>query len=508
MRSKHFLGRCLAVGSFAAVGLVTSCGGETAVGTTSSGAGGSGGSESTTAAATSSAATSTSTTTSGSSSGTGGAVSDGNDTFGDAKPIDAQGVIDTLEDPTTDADYFTFEGMAGEIWLISASSHFAAGTNSDPGYIDTFVQLYDANQKLIATNDDGYPGQNTDSEILTVLPASGTYFVKVQEWCNSPTQDPMFCTKDYSDALVEIEYGISADVVKAGPRTILEVEPNDAYTTPTLVTFAPATTVGTYYLTITSGKLPMSSDSDWYSFTVPSNLTVDPTSRARAGVIVPWGGTAGNGTDIKVGQVEVYDQSGMTMIASLDMSGEPNAARNRAELTVPVTKGGNYFLKVNHGGAETDGQGQFYFVYETLGGGNPVETADALNTDPKSPEALKVSATPGSYFIEGNLEAGDLDHFKIATDGKPTISIACSSRRSGSGLTGFKATVFLADGVTPIAMGTATETATAALFLDHVTLPANTTDLVIKFEGALPAGSINTGTFYTCGIHAAAALAP
>jgi len=516
MRSKHFLGLCLAVGSFAAVGLGTGCGGDPTVGTTSSGSGGGdGGSGSTTATATSTTTgtttgTTTSTSASGSSSstGTGGPVGDGNDTFEDALPIDATGVIDTLEDPSIDADYFKFEGTAGEMWLISANSHFTQGTDADPGYIDTFIQLYDPTQKLFATNDDSYPGRNTDSELLTVLPTTGTYYVKVLEWCNSPTKDKDLCDSKYFEALTEIDYGISAGVIKPSLGTVLEVEPNDAFTAATPVTFAPTATVGSYFLTITSGKMPMSSDSDWYSFTVPANLTVGAAERARVNVIIPWGSTTGNGSDVKVGKVDVYDQSGMVVIGSLDMSAESHSAAKRAELTVPVTKGGNYLLKVNHGGAEPDGQGPFYFVYESVSDGNPVETADATNTDPKTPEVLKVSGTAGSYFVEGNLGVGDLDHFKIATGGKPTISVACSSLRSGSGLAGFKATVYLADGVTPVAKATATETATTDLFVDHVVIPAGTTDLVVKLEGALPAGSVNTGTFYVCGIHAAAAVAP
>lgn len=507
MRSKHFLGLCLVSGlAAAALATTAGCGGDTTT-STSTGSGGSGGDPTTTSTTVTSTTTTTTTTTS-SSSGTGGMPGDGNETFADAVAIDATGVDDTLQDPGTDGDFFKFDGEAGAIWLVSASSH-PQGTDTDPGYIDTYLELYDANKKLIATNDDRYPRANTDSEIITVLPTSGTYYVKVQEWCISPTMDAKACDQAYFDALVNLDYHIGATVITPGPGFIVEnAEPNDTAATSTPIAFAETTTKGSYFLTVMTGKLPMSSDSDWYSFTVPANLTVDPASRARVGFLAPWGGTAGNGTDVKVGLMEVLDATTMTVVASFDLSNEPEAAANRADISLPVTKGGNYLLKVKHGGAELDGQGQFYFVYETIGGGNPVETAEVTNTLPATPEVLKVSAQAGSYFVEGNLAVGDKDHFQIATNGEATISVACSSQRGGSGLRGFTASIFNADGTTPVAAGTATETASKDLFLDHVAIPASQTNLVVKLEATQTPDATNTGSYYICGIHVGPVAAP
>jgi hypothetical protein len=101
---------------------------------------------------------------------------------------------------------------------------------------------------------------------------------------------------------------------------------------------------------------------------------------------------------------------------------------------------------------------------------------------------------------------GDTDYFKVATNGEATISIACASQRNGSGLRGFKATVYKADGTTPIAKGTATETGAADLFIDHVAVAPVDTDLVIKIETTLPSDLTNTGAYYICGFHAGPAL--
>ena len=500
MRSKHFLGLCLAASSFAAAGLVTGCGSDTTTSTSSTGAGGgsggSGGRETTTTTTTTTGTTTTST-------GTGGGSGDGNDSFAEAVDLGAMGLQDALEDPPTDVDYFKFEGKAGEILVISASSH-PQGTDTDPGYIDTFVELYDANQKLIATNDDSYPRRNTDSEIITVLPTTGTYYVKVQEWCTSVTAVPAACDQAYFDAIVNVDYALNALVLPVGPGTILEAaEPNDTLATATPLSYSPAPTAGSYYLTLVSGTLPMSSDSDWYSFTVPANLNVDSMSRARTSFLIPWGSTAGNGSDVKVGKVDVIDQATMLVVASFDMTNEPASGSDRADLSLPITPGGNYLLKVNHGGAEVDGQGKFYLVYETLGSGNPVETSEVLNNLPTTPEVLTES-TKGSYFVEGNLALGDTDYFKVATNGEATISVACASQRNGSGLRGFKATVYKADGTTPIAKGSATETGAKDLFIDHVAVAD--ANLVIKIEATLAPDATNTGNYYICGFHAGPAV--
>lgn len=509
MRSKHFLSLCLAVGSLAAAGLVTGCGSET-TGSGGSGGDSSGGSSSTTTTTTTTG-TPTTTTTGGTtttttggtttSTGTGGVEGDGNDDFADAVEIDPAGVDDTLQDPSTDSDYFKFDGKAGDIWLISSSSH-PQGTDADPGYIDTFVELYDASHKLIATNDDSYPRFNTDSELITVLPATGTYYVKIQEWCTSPTMSPQACDQGYFDDLINLDYTVFATAIPPGPGMILETEPNDTGATATPISYSQTPTQGSYYLTLLSGKLPMSSDSDWYSFTVPANLTVTAGSRAKTSFLIPWGSTAGNGSDVKIGKVEVVDATTMAVVSSFDMTGELPAT-DRADLSLPVTKGGNYFLKVNHGGLEADGQGQFYLVYETLGSGNPVETKEVENSLPVTAEVLPES-NPGSYFIEGNLAVGDVDYFKVATNNEATISVACASQRGGSGLRGFKATVFKADGTTAVAKGSATENGSTDLFIDHVAVAD--TDLVIKLEATLPPDVTNTGSYYICGFHVGPAL--
>jgi hypothetical protein len=506
MRSTYLFGVGLLAGFAALTSLGAGCGGGGESGNT----GGAGGGTTTTSSSSSSTSTSSSSTSSSTSSS-----SSSSGSFDNATDLDlSQGNQGDLTDPENGADFYKFDANAGEAWLIQATS-LPQGMDNDGSFIDTYIELYDSSKKLIATNDDRYPRSSTDSEIVTVLPSTGTYYVKLQDWCASPAKDAQACTSDYFTKITDAggtAYGIGAAKLDfTMPGNVQEVEPNDDNTKASPIAFAATTTVGQYYLTVINGKLPMSSDADWYSFKVPSDLAVTAGSRANVGFLFPWGGTtAGNGSNIKVGKVEVVDKSTMLVVAAFDMSGEKENPFDRADLRVPVTKGGDYFLKVTHGGAEADGQGDFYFVYETLGEGNPVEAQEVANNTALTAEVLtKASGTNGSYFVEGNiLTPADQDHFKIATGGQPTISVACSSLRAGSGVGGFKVSILKgSDTTTVIPNGTATEDATKNLFIDHVAIPAGETNLIIKLEGASQ-DTTNTGTQYLCGFHADVAATP
>lgn len=503
MRSKHFLGMGLLGSGFVALALLgAGCGGSGDTG--SGGSGGSGGNPSSTSSTTSTTTTTTTT------SSTGGPMSDGNDNFDQAVDLDPTGSQDSLQDPKTDNDFFKFEGTAGDIYVITASSH-PQGTEMDAGYIDTFIELYDSNKALLATNDDRYPRNSTDSEIVTILPTTGTYYLKIQEWCISPQLSAMSCDDAYFDELINLDYVIGAtklDPTMAAGGTAVETEPNESSAAASDVTpaFAPVSGMaGSYYLTITSGKLPGPTDQDWYKLTIPSDLVVDAAARAKLGIIMPWGSTAGNGSNVKFGKVDIFAGDGTTVVASFDMSAEPNDLFDRADIQTPVVIGDDYFVKVTRGSTnEDDGAGDFYFVYSTMGAGNPLESEP--NDTNATAEVLDLATgTVGSYFVEGDLSGNDVDIYKIATQGQETISIACSAQRTGSGIRGFKATVFQADGTTAIPMGSQTETPSANLFVDHVDISAAAqVDLIIKIEATLPADATNTGTYYICGFHAGA----
>jgi hypothetical protein len=88
--------------------------------------------------------------------------------------------------PARDEDYYSFEGTAGD-WIQIVT---IANPEDDPALIDTVITLFDASMTQIAENDDSVPRINTDSEIITRLPATGTYYIQVQEFSTWMMETP------------------------------------------------------------------------------------------------------------------------------------------------------------------------------------------------------------------------------------------------------------------------------------------------------------------------------
>ena len=104
-------------------------------------------------------------------------LADGNDSFADAEAINgrsAEGVIAT----PGDLDFYKIEAEAGQ-WLAITTS---ANPDDTPGKVDTVITLFDADQNQVAQNDDAYPRRNTDSQLITKVVATGTYYIKLEEW--------------------------------------------------------------------------------------------------------------------------------------------------------------------------------------------------------------------------------------------------------------------------------------------------------------------------------------
>src|SRR5512132_1602821 len=191
MRSKNFLGLCPVVGSFAAAGMVTGCGGDSTTSTSTTGGGGSGdggsGGSTTTTTTTGVTASATSTGTTTSSTGTGGGT--GNHDFATAVDVDVNPAANTegeLADADTTTDYYKFSGKAGQriTVIVNAQSLDPNGDGKDPSIVDVVVTLFDANKTQIAQNDDSWPRFSTDAQAFTVLPADGDYYLAIAS-CNT-----------------------------------------------------------------------------------------------------------------------------------------------------------------------------------------------------------------------------------------------------------------------------------------------------------------------------------
>jgi hypothetical protein len=85
--------------------------------------------------------------------------------------------------PAGDTDYFSFSGSAGMPLTIDLDARSMTAGNP----LDSFIALLDANGRdVLILNDDEDPNNTVDafrdSLITTVLPRSGTYYVRVRAW--------------------------------------------------------------------------------------------------------------------------------------------------------------------------------------------------------------------------------------------------------------------------------------------------------------------------------------
>ena len=436
--------------------------------------------------------------------GNGGNAGDGNDTIATADPLEenkgVSGIASQLEPAETDVDFFSFNGVAGSAVLVTSD----AKPDDDPfaeGYMDLVVTLFDADGNQIAQNDDPFPRTTQDAEFYTILPTSGVYYLKVEEFCEFAPAGT--CDSDYFDNLESLEYAVNVITLDPATNSVMDegAEPNDTVATATDMEYEvnpnAANSVG-YYLSIAYGDWADAADVDGIAITVPADVYYPIDSRLNLSITLPPPGTDGNGSGFNPGIVEVRDVNSIVR-ARLDMSNE-DASTDRAELNFPGNLGAQYFLTIARGPAEAGATDPFYFVVHSVGGGNPQEQDEAGNNNVSSPEALSQAAGQDSYFIEGDLGTADVDHFLVSVLDE-TFTVTCSGQRGGSGLQGFKATVLQGSNGQPVLGASAsTETATDPLLIQDLPIPATETVLAVKLEKS-GQDATNAGNYYRCGLH-------
>ncbi|MCZ7682580.1 MAG: hypothetical protein M5U28_28810 [Sandaracinaceae bacterium] len=72
------------------------------------------------------------------------------------------------------------------------------------------ITLFDGSMQRIAENDDGYPRASPDSELIVRLPATGTYYLLVQEW-TTWSDEP-------AEGGASFEYELTVDETDGGLR--------------------------------------------------------------------------------------------------------------------------------------------------------------------------------------------------------------------------------------------------------------------------------------------------
>ena len=92
-----------------------------------------------------------------------------------AKPFATSG---TIADPRTSRNAYSFTGTKGQALQIVAST--GAADPFDATALDLVITVYDPNQQLLATQDDPWPRTSKSPTLYTLLPATGTYFIRVE----------------------------------------------------------------------------------------------------------------------------------------------------------------------------------------------------------------------------------------------------------------------------------------------------------------------------------------
>lgn len=495
MRGTRFLTTCVLSAAFAAlsVSACSSDSGET------DGDGGSGGTT------TDTSTTSGTTTPTNTSTNTNTNTGDGNDSFDTAQQMTTgEDTFGTLEPVDEDVDYYVFSGNAGDfIWIDTAAK--PETDPFSPEYPDLVVALYDASENQIAENDDPFLVRDTnDSEIYTILPSTGDYYIKVQDclhWENGGADN---CAP--AADIVNFEYGLRVNVIDpTGDDTItMDPENGDDLASAVGTTYT-EDSAGDYFSSIVYGTFNDNSDIDVFSMTIPNNLAATNTPMLGVTFVGPEG-PSGCGTTNNVGMAWIEDDAG-NVVSIIDHSlGATDSAR---DLRAPVTTGAAYNLFLEHPGTAA-GSNDFYIAFHHPGDSNPGEQADGTNGDPATPESLtgQQGDVLYSFFVQGTMDTGaDVDHFLVDGSGASgfdastwTLAVACGAERSGSGLRGLSVEVLESSSpYNAVSGGSGTETPAADLFVDEIAL-GGSSQFLVKLTSGTPDANVSS-RYYMCGMH-------
>lgn len=505
MRARHFLA-LLAAGLVGAVGV--GCDGNDTTGPGGSGGGGSGGSGATggsTTTTTTSGMMTTTTTTTGMEMGT---------SCANAIPITIYNAGDTIEFTQGELEpidskqlYYSFTATKGQAVFMFTD----AKPNDDPfgdGYPDLVVTIFDeAGTKQISQNDDPIPRDTQDSSMYTVMPADGTYCLKVEEFCQELGASSPACNAEYFAGISSTLFGVAlVDMDPAQDGNVAEPATDNDMPYAIADSEYVENQAGTgYYAISIQGTFKSQDDVDVYTFTLPDAIPV--TQGRLTAFFNPFPVTeVGNGSDTATGKVWIQNMAG-DRIAEVD--GTNLDPIDGYPIEAPLTAGEQYELHVQSGGNPPAGGNSFYFVLHYRGGSNPVEAGDVdamtNNNDLAKAEALEALMSGGNYpgsFVAGDITAGDVDYFDIGAKPNAATDLlysTCSAWRIGSGLRNLKLTVYDKDTGMAITGATATETAdgVATLGENGVAL-GGATNVVLKVEATQDPNV--KGTYYQCGV--------
>jgi hypothetical protein len=96
---------------------------------------------------------------------------------GQAQPVSLPALISAAFDGPADADFFSFQGQAGDVFTA-----FSEAAPEQSSRADTVVTLFDESGGQLAQNDQNGLFASNDSFLQVVLPAGGTYYLRVHDY--------------------------------------------------------------------------------------------------------------------------------------------------------------------------------------------------------------------------------------------------------------------------------------------------------------------------------------
>lgn len=404
-----------------------------------------------------------------------------NGSFDTATPIEIDAAAATAEAiaPARDVDYFSFEGTAGQ-WVAIFTTTPDPAMPDDP-HADTVITLYGPDRMQLAENDDAQPRAGTDSEIILRLPATGTYYYRVQEF--STWMPDMVMTGPQGGPAFTYETGV-IEMRNEQPRIVIDAEPgNDAASAVPLEFVMAATFV--------MGRFDSATDVDVFSFTSTSL----PTRPEPLYIAVMPAGPMGYGATRTAGRVWITEDAGSTIVAR-------GTVGEDVIVISPGLGSGPHHLWVEapSGAAGTNDHYVIKAIFGTTE--NSPEEEETTNGALATAEAITMNAIEGGTgengFVLAHLGTADVDYFSFDVMAGRTVSVACGSRTAGSGVIGL--TAELRDS-TDAVLATATETDAMNAFIDSFAVSgAGTYYLRITKTSQDPEV---TGDWVRCGVTAA-----
>lgn len=353
---------------------------------------------------------------------------DANDVLGgaeDARLDDADGALGAI-DCAGDVDYYAFDATDGTFVRL----YVVPSATADGRVVDPVLTLYDPAGRRLAENDDGVEGIGpigSHPMIVTRLPVSGRYYVRVDEFRHWSGRDVQIGAPD----LVYTLHAVTIDATSQ--NAVVDPETGNDAASATPLRFRPRTLSGVPIdFGYAVGMLDGPRDVDVFSFEITG-----AASSVTFGAMIHVPGADGSGSTARPGHLWITDPTGALVFGATDTSAESGLVR-----VAPSLANGSYLLWVDRSTGPA-GANDFYVVAVTRAPiDNPRESAGAANDTLAGADPLELAPVHDmrQAAILSFLPERDVDYFSFTVPETCEIAdIGCSAAWDGSGLRGLRA---------------------------------------------------------------------